>query len=127
MPDPSPRTPDEAYRAIIDQLAEHSKVSVTANRVRGGAPFPETMVCNPGPSAINALQAALTPEHRETLAQMLVSERTGGVHDALVTLEWWASTGEVAATFRGEPIDLDRYEGPHSDFVGRLEGWEWPV
>lgn len=127
MSEPAPATPDQAYRAIIDQLARESKVSVTANRVRSGVLFPETMGGEPGPRDINALLAALTPAHRETLARLLESERTGGVHDALVTLEWWASTRGLGLTFRGEPIDLDRYETPHGDFVGRLDDWEWPV
>jgi hypothetical protein len=45
----------------------------------------------------------------------------------LAVLTWWILCGGLAFTFEGEamPVELSD-QGLHGDFIGRLEGWDWP-
>jgi uncharacterized protein DUF6547 len=70
----------------------------------------------PDQAAINELLARLAVADRDVLASMLRDAFVGGVHQTLVALH----EAEIP------PFD-DGYEGtPFHDFVGRLDGWEWP-
>ena len=70
----------------------------------------------PDQHRINALLFRLTESERESLAEMLAQAFEGGVFETLKALELF----EIAPFVGG-------YEGsPFHDFVGRLDGWEWP-
>lgn len=67
--------------------------------------------------SFNELLDALTPPQREVLAQLLQHVFMSGVHETLRVLH------EAGVA----PFD-DAYEGtPFHDFIGRLDGWEWPT
>jgi hypothetical protein len=110
------------YREIIDALVSacrDGQGQIGARRARRGVWNP-----NAGPSAVgfedqarmNDLLDRLGAADREVLAVMLEEQFVGGVHSTLVALH------EL-----GVPPFDDGYEGtPFHDFVGRLDGWEWP-
>lgn len=59
----------------------------------------------------------LTAADREVLAIMLQGAFESGVHCTLGQLHW----------HKVKPFEK-AYEGlPFNDFIGRLDGWEWPV
>jgi hypothetical protein len=75
----------------------------------------------------NQLVHLLTPEQRRLLGDMLLQERWGTIHDVLAVLTSWISSDGLAFAFQGEPMPVDLSgTGLHGDFVGRLQGWEWP-
>jgi hypothetical protein len=110
------------YRQIIDELVDECRAGqgqIGAHRARAGV-----WNSNAGPAAegledqarMNDVLYRLGPADREVLAVMLAEAFVDGVHTALVTLH----EHEV-------PPFEDGYEGtPFHDFVGRLDGWEWP-
>jgi hypothetical protein len=140
-----PSTPIEAYKALIDELVNETRESIAADCVREegiyqpvGGPEPSVWMRETLPEACeesaarealhseqNHLIASLTPRGRELLALMLEEERTGAIHDVLAVLTWWMP--EVALTYKGRemPVELSGM-GLHGDFVGRIQGWEWP-
>ena len=67
----------ELYKAFIDGLVER-KDSMTALWVKGDG-FPKTE----DNKAKNELLAALTPEQKSVLAEMLQDEHIAGIHDTL--------------------------------------------
>ena len=67
----------ELYQAFIDGLVER-KDSMTALWVKGDG-FPKTE----DNKAKNELLAALTPEQKGVLADMLQDEHIAGIHDTL--------------------------------------------
>ena len=67
----------ELYKAFIDGLVER-KDSMTALWVKGDG-FPKTE----DNKAKNELLAALTPEQKGVLAEMLQDEHIAGIHDTL--------------------------------------------
>lgn len=117
-----PKTPREAYQAIIDELA---------TTVRGGA---GDLVATegiysraPAHKKFNQFLKSLSAEERTLVADMLRSERDGAIHDVLAALTWWLSCRDVGLTFRSKPMPFELSgEGLHGDFVGRCTGWEWP-
>jgi len=49
------------------------------------------------------------------------------MHDVLAVLTWWTNCQDVALTFRGEAMPVEQSGmGLHGDYIGRLDGWEWP-
>ena len=118
-----PSRPIEAYKAIIDHFVTEAS--------RG---IPERLVVeegiwsrSPNEEAANTFVQSLSIEQRRTLARMLHDERTGAIHDVLAHLTWWITTCSVGLTFRGEPMLVGLSGmGLHGDYVGRLNGWEWP-
>jgi hypothetical protein len=58
---------------------------------------------------------------------MIHTERIGAIHDVLAVLSWWVAARKVGFSFRGEsmPVELNGM-GLHGDYIGRLDGWEWP-
>jgi hypothetical protein len=108
------------YREVIDGLVKQCRSgqgSIGAARAREGvwnANATEDFL--PEQHAINTLLARLSPADRETLAGMLSHQFQGGVHATLAALHE-----------AGIPPFDEAYEGtPFHDFVGRLDGWEWP-
>jgi len=121
---PDPETPVEAYKAIIDQLVNETSHGVSERLVRESGIYSKA----PREKAANRFVQSLTADQRVLLAEMLRHERTSAIHDVLAVLTWWLQCREVALTFRGElmPFELSDM-GIHGDYVGRLDGWKWPV
>lgn len=108
---------DSLYRGTIDRLVlacQQGQGQIASRRVRSGKW--NAHATSADQQRIDALLARLPTEDRGLLARMLEDEFVGGVHEALVVLH------EEAIV----PFDK-AYEGsPFHDFVGRLNGWEWP-
>lgn len=110
----------QAYREFIDALVddvEKGQGAIGPNRVRSGVwNRNATEGDMPDQYAINQLLSRMSGTDREVIALMLRNEFTSGVHSVLVQLHE-----------RNVPPCEDAYEGtPFHDFVGRLDGWEWP-
>lgn len=110
----------QAYRDFIDVLVSEvatGQGAIGPDRVRAGIwNRNATEGEMPDQHAINQLLARLPAMDREVIAFMLMGAFRGGVHTALVHLQ-----GHDIAPFE------NGYEGtPFHDFVGRLDGWEWP-
>jgi hypothetical protein len=110
------------YRLVIDDLVRSCKEGqgqIGARRAKAGvwnANADELRDEMPEQHAMNALLARLDGPERNVLAMMLEEAFVSGVHETLAVLH--------EAQVR--PFD-DGYEGtPLNDFVGRLQGWEWP-
>jgi hypothetical protein len=113
-------TKPPTYRAFIDEMVHVCRDGLG----RIGARRAEQGIWNrnatadflPDQHAINVLLAHLSPEERRVLAGMLAHEVVTGVFETLKALE----------AFKVPPFETG-YEGsPFNDFVGRLDGWEWP-
>ncbi len=110
----------QRYRTLIDQLVHDCREGqgqIAAERARAGVwnrnASPRKL---PDQHEINVLLKALKPQQREVLARMLAQEFVSGVHQALATLH----DADMP------PFDK-AYEGtPYHDFIGRLDGWQWP-
>ena len=110
------------YRQMIDAMVVScaGPGQVSAQRVRVGVwndNAGEIAEVDPNPQRMNELLAALTPDQRNTLALILAEEFASGMFNAL----------EVLTAAECDPF-LEGYEGkPSDDFIGRVEGWPWPV
>ena len=124
MKPPHPSRPIDAYKAIIDQLVDQTRLAGPGSHVATKRIYSKA----PSHGAFNQFIASLLPEQRETLARMLQDARDGAIHDVLAMLSWWVDTRGLAFTFRGEvmPVDLSG-GGLHGDYVGRRDGWDWPT
>lgn len=117
MPDPR-----WLYRRVIDAMVvecAQGQGQVSAHRVRVGVwnsdaeDDPEAM---PEQYALNKLLASLGAEERELLARLLVDEFSSGVFNALHVLNVASVT----------PFELSYEETPTDDFLGRMDGLDWP-
>jgi hypothetical protein len=108
------------YRDVIDELVRmchKGQGQIGARRIREGvwnknASEAET----PDQHQINLLLERLSPSDRDMIAGLLAQEVVTGVFETLKVLE----------EFSIEPF-TDGYEGsPNHDFIGRLDGWNWP-
>lgn len=111
----------ETYREFIDGLVDASP-SLAARLVR------EEGIASKAPAAAaaNELVSRLSLADRSTLATMLEAERSGAIHDVLANLTWWLDMGRVRWSAGGESMPAGLEGGLHYDFIGRLEGWDWP-
>jgi hypothetical protein len=115
-----PATPIAAYKAIIDQLVEETTSGVHERLLRIAGRYSNA----PADDTANEFVASLSRQQRELLA---TQERVGAIHDALAALNWWLLCREVGVTFRGAPMPFELSgQGLHGDYIGRLDGWEWP-
>lgn len=116
------------YRNLIDAMVRacrQGQGQIAAERARRGVWNPNAgSIQDPALAddrdnqlAMNALLARLDSTDRDVLARMLEQEFIGGVHETLAIL------------YEGNVPPFDKaYEGsPFHDFVGRLDGWEWPA
>lgn len=110
----------ELYKALIDGLAEQ-KDSVTARWVKEDG-FPRT----DDNKAKNEFLAALTPEQRVVLAEIIQDEYTAGIHDTLAYLNEKMDLEGLELHQDGEILPNDEFESLHYDFISRCEGDEWP-
>lgn len=119
----APATPSDAYKAIIDQLVNQTRLSGPGSSVAERGIFSNA----PAHQEYNAFIRSLSPQHRSLLARMLSEARDEAIHDVLAALTWWMTTRDVGLTFRGEPTPIELSGmGLHGDYVGRKNGWEWP-
>jgi hypothetical protein len=118
-----PTRPIDAYKAIIDQLVSKTSHGVSERLIAEQGIFSKA----PAEQSFNAFVQSLSPEQRRMLARMLHTERIGAIHDVLAVLSWWVAVRKVGFSFRGEsmPVELSGM-GLHGDYIGRLDGWEWP-
>jgi hypothetical protein len=113
-----------AYHSIIDELVLRSAQSVCADRAESNQPFPVSA----DHATFNRLIAGLSPEQRADLGAVLRAERRSAIHDALAVLSWWHECEGVGWSQEGVVLPLDQSGmGLHGDFIGRLNGWEWPA
>ena len=109
------------YRQIIDAMvvscADAGQVS--AHRIRAGvwnSNAEESPDAAPEQHAMNDLLAHLDEREREVLAALFVEEYSSGIFNAL----------HVLHAARLAPFD-EGYDGePSADFLGRMDGWDWP-
>jgi hypothetical protein len=110
----------QVYKNVIDHLVDvcrDGQGQIGARRVRGA-------IWNENATAeflrdqheINLLLARMPAGDRDILAQLLAKEVELGVFETLKALE----------QFEVKPFENGYEGGPHNDFVGRLDGWEWP-
>ena len=110
----------QAYRDLIDALVEQCRSGqgdIWPKAARAEPHEPDLPPDDrPWHWRLYRVASKLTPEEREDLAMLLAQQFRSGVHAALVALH----EAEI-------PPFEDGYEGtPFHDFVGRLDGWEWP-
>ena len=110
----------ELYKAFIDGLVER-KDSMTALQVKAGG-FPKTE----DNKAKNELLAALTPEQKGVLAEMLQDEHIAGIHDTLAYINEMMDLDGLELYQDGESYPNDYFESLHYDFISRCDGDEWP-
>lgn len=110
------------YRQMIDAMVlacAQGQGQVSAERVRVGvwnANAAEVADVDPSQLAMNTLLAGLAAEQREVLAVRFAEEFASGMFNALEVLHA-ADLGPFHAGYEGNPSD---------DFLGRMDGWEWP-
>jgi hypothetical protein len=121
-PLPPNATPFDAYKAIIDAFVDKTD-NYGAHRFVARHGFFSRATSH---RQFNDFIATLSRGQVELLAQMLREERYAAVHDVLASLTWWIQCQDVALTYRGEPMPVGVEGGLHNDYVGRLEGWQWP-
>ena len=120
--DLEPQTPEDAYKAFIDNLVEQTP-SIGSRLVRQEGIFKRA----PENDDVNQFVSSLDEGQRELLARMLQEERVGGIHDVLAELTWWVIARDVGMTCQGKPMPVDLSgTGLHGDYIGRLADWEWP-
>jgi hypothetical protein len=118
-----PTTPIAAYKAIIDQLVKETTFGVHERLLRETGKYSTA----PADAKANEFVASLNHHQRELFATVLRQERVGAIHDVLAVLTWWLLCREVGLTFRGAPMPFELSGmGLHGDYIGRLDGWEWP-
>lgn len=122
---PIPTRPIDAYKRIIDDLVDRTP-GISSRLVREEGIFTKSL--SPAVEDMNGFVRSLTPEQREILARMLVDERAAGIGEVLSALSWWFTCQGLAFVYRGEPMPVELSGmGLHGDYVGRLEGWQWPL
>lgn len=113
----------ETYKAIINRLVSETSQSLGDRLIREDGIYTKA----PDYEAHNQFIASLSTDERQLVAEMLLRERTGAIHDVLAELTWWISCREVGLTFQGRPMPWELSGmGLHGDYVGRCQGWEWP-
>jgi hypothetical protein len=115
-------TPTEAYKAIIDELADEVRHMGGSSNISSFGMYSKA----PSHQAFNEFIATLTDEQKRLLSQMLLDERHSAIHDVLACLTWWIECKNVGFTLNGNPMPVDiSGMGLHGDYVGRIDGWEW--
>ncbi len=108
------------YRQTIDAMVVaclQGQGQVSAERIRVGVWNPNAdEQTDPNQVTMNALLRSLEESHRQALAVLFAEEFASGIFNALTVL----------AAARIEPF-THGYEGdPSDDFLGRIDGSEWP-
>ena len=107
------------YRRVIDQLVHDTldgQGQIAARRIEEGVWNPHAPESLADQRAFSALLSRLSAQDRSVLANWFAQEFVSGVHQTLVALHEWQIP----------PFDK-AYEGtPFHDYIGRLDGWNWP-
>ena len=74
----------------------------------------------------NELLAALTPEQKGVLAEMLQDEHIAGIHDTLAYINEMMNLEGLELHQDGESYPNDYFESLHYDFTSHCDGDEWP-
>lgn len=109
------------YRQMIDAMVVTCAGAgqVSAERVRVGVwntNATEVADVDPSQLAMNQILAVLSPDQRAALAALFAEEYTSGIYNAL----------QVLRAAECEPFHQGYDGDPSDDFLGRLDGWEWP-
>ena len=110
----------ELYKAFIDGLVER-KDSITAFCVKGDG-FPKTE----DNKAKKDLLAALTPEQKGVLTEILQEEHIAGIYTTLAYINKMMDLDGLELHQDGESYPNDYFESLHYDFISRCDGDEWP-
>ena len=110
----------ELYKAFIDGLVER-KDSMTAFCVKGDG-FPKTE----DNKAKNEFLAALTPEQKGVLAEILQEEHIEGIYTTLAYINKMMDLDGLELHQDGESYPNDYFESLHYDFISRCNEDEWP-
>ena len=110
------------YHELVDGLVARREC-ILANRVASGAAWPSSSAL----AKFNTLIAALGPEHRELVSQLLTLAREGGIHDSLVVLSERMKIQGLRLVEAGTELPFE----PHGteiyfDWVARCGGEGWP-
>lgn len=106
------------YRQMIDAMVVSCSAAgqVSAERVRVGVWNADALPDDVAQTTLNTLLAGMTADQREALAVVMAEEFASGVFNTL----------EVLQAAQLHPF-LEGYDGdPSDDFLGRLDGWDWP-
>ena len=109
------------YRQMIDAMVVSCAGAgqVSAERVRIGVwndNADEVPDVAPHQVVMNRVLSSLSHEQRQAVAILFAEEYASGVYNALQVLHA-ADCEPFSEGYDGEPCD---------DFLGRLDGWEWP-
>ena len=119
----NPSDASNAYRKMIDELVDEVRHFGGSSHVTSAKIYSKA----PDHSHFNEFIGSLTDDQRQVLAQMLLVERDGAIHDVLAALSWWIDTHDLTMTIDGNELPVDQSGmGLHGDFVGRRDGWQWP-
>lgn len=121
--------PKVTYRDFVDAMVSLAQVSVSANNIAAGrhmepADLPEWPL-TPEQAARKKFCLALPPNEKVLVAQMLVEERKGTVHDVLAYLEWAVMTKSMEIAAADGPVENTIEETMHGDFISRVMGYDW--
>ncbi|MFT3876005.1 MAG: hypothetical protein QM708_06240 [Propioniciclava sp.] len=110
------------YRQMIDAMVISCAGAgqVSAGRVRVGVWNDNADAASdvsPHQAVMNRVLASLNDDQREAVAILFAEEYASGVYNALQVLTA-AECAPFAEGYDGDPCD---------DFLGRLDGWEWPI
>ena len=110
----------ELYKACIDGFTASSVFASSWQSQCNGFPKTEDN------KAKNELLAALTPEQKGVLAEMLQDEHIAGIHDTLAYINEMMDLEGLELHQDGESYPNDYFESLHYDFISRCDGDEWP-
>jgi hypothetical protein len=120
---PANAAPVDVYKAIIDECVDKTNNYGYHRFVAEFGFFSKA----PSDRKFNEFIESLASDQTALLAEMLREERLSAIHDILAALSWWVTCQDVGLTYRGEPMPVALEGGGlHHDYIGRLDGWEWP-
>ena len=111
----------KSYKKMIDELVSISHSSVEASCIQKGS-FPQVEMHQ----EINALLGKLSQEEREILSKLVTVCRSDAIFDVLSHFEWLRCCHDLQISVDGQGLVLDKGQGFSDDYIGRLNGWEWP-
>ena len=122
MPDDGVKSPEVAYRQMIDSLVENTPLG-SGQLVREQGRHSNAH----GAIRFNEFVARLSQADRILLAEICEQERESGTHDALSELTWWILCEDLELVVKGKPLPVDQSGmGLHGDYIGRRTDWPWP-
>lgn len=110
------------YMTIIDEL-------VSLSNKRGYKNISEKGIYSKavGSEKYNDLIQNLSVDEREILIDLLMETQVEAIHSVLASLSWWIDCKGLNLHQENEKLDVDiSGMGLHGDYIGRLQGWEWP-